>query len=236
MKAAEERWEKQWRPTICGRDSEAWDTVWGELTDGFPEVNVPAGTVLYEQGDPADEVIFLHHGTVWVESCHKNGKKRVIYALFNGLTVGEEECMFGGDREFRAVCNTECRISRIPAEEFRRRVEGSHALAVKLLQASARKGQVLCNLLTRDSFLDVEERIARFLVSQAEYYGEPENGGMRLTVRITQQELADFLGISRVAVSQSLSELREKGILDKRGRYLLIRDVPALQELSAGRL
>lgn len=235
MNIAEERWEKRWRPVACGLDNREWDTVWEELTGDRPAVSVSRGTVLYEQGDSADDVIFLHRGQVQLECCHKNGKKRVVYQLFDGITVGEDECMFGDVREFRAVCSTECQISRIPAEEFRRSVERSHALALKLFQVAARKGQVLRSLLARDSFLDVEERVARFLMSQAEYYGQPEDGGVRINVRITQQELADFLGISRVAVSQCLSELRQKGILYKRGRYLLIRDLPALRELSTGR-
>jgi len=217
-----ERWEKRWKPAADVLSSTAWAAVWDELTDGFPECTVPRGTVLYDQGDPADKVVFLHKGRVQLECYHSSGKKRVVYALFDGLTVGEEECIFGGPREFRAVCDTECQISCIPAEEFRRRVEHSHALAIKLFQISARKSQVLVRLLAQDSFLDVGERVARFLVNQTNYYGQPKDGGIQITVRITHQELADFLGTSRVAVSQCLRELEQQGLLEKReGRFFL---------------
>ncbi len=229
MDATEKRWEKRWRPETGGLDSAAWESVWDELTGGHPKRTVPRGTVLYEQGDPADTVIFLHCGQVQMECCHSSGKKRVAYTLFDGLPVGEEECMFGGPREFRAVCNTECQISSIPAEEFRRRVEQSHALAIKLFQMSARKTQVLCRLLVRDSFLDVGERAASFLIGRAKYYGRPEDGGVQITTRITHQELADHLGTSRVAVSQCLRELELRGLLEKRKGLFFLPDPEALK-------
>lgn len=233
MGTGQERWEKQWRPAAPGMKGPAWENVWDELTGGFRTADVPKGTVLYEQGGPAEEVIFLHRGQVQLECCHSSGKKRVVYALFDGLTVGEDECMFGGPRAFRAVCNTPCRITRIPAQEFRRRVEHSHALALKLFQLAARRAQMLSQLLVRDSFLDAGKRVARFLVSQAEYYGKPEDGGLCLTVRLTHQQLADFLGISRVAVSQCVRELEKQGLLERREGRFFLPNPAALREWSS---
>ena len=50
------RWEKQWIPEhLSAVGNEPWDTVWDRLTDGFRPETVPAGTVFYQQGDPARE-------------------------------------------------------------------------------------------------------------------------------------------------------------------------------------
>ena len=57
------RWEKQWIPEhLSAVGNEPWDTVWDRLTDGFRPETVPAGTVFYQQGDPARQVIFLQTG------------------------------------------------------------------------------------------------------------------------------------------------------------------------------
>ena len=90
-----------------------------------------------------------------MECIHSSGKKRVLCLLFEGIPVGEDECLFGGPREYRAVAATACQIFRIPAEVFKRRAEASPALALKLFQISARKSQVLGRMLIRDSFLSV---------------------------------------------------------------------------------
>lgn len=65
------RWEKQWIPEhLSAVGNEPWDTVWDRLTDGFRPETVPAGTVFYQQGDPAREVIFLQTGQIRVVMGH----------------------------------------------------------------------------------------------------------------------------------------------------------------------
>jgi len=83
------------------------------------------------------------------------------------------------------------------------------------------------------SFLDAGKRVARFLVSQAEYYGRPEDGGLCLTVRLTHQQLADFLGISRVAVSQCVRGLEKQGLMEKREGRFFLPNPAALREWSS---
>lgn len=165
-----------------------------------------------------------------MECVHSDGKKRVLYLLFDGIVVGEDECIYGGVREFRAVAASECRIFRIPAEVFKRRVEASPALALKLFQVSARKSQVLSRVLVRDSFLSVQGRVIQFLLSLAERNGVQEEEGIRLTIRLTHQEAADFLGISRVAVSQCFQTLAKAGLLlRKREHCYILPDRAALE-------
>ena len=224
------RWEKQWIPEhLSAVGNEPWDTVWDRLTDGFRPETVPAGTVFYQQGDPAREVIFLQTGQIRVECIHSSGKKRVLCLLFEGIPVGEDECLFGGPREYRAVAVTACQIFRIPAEVVKRRAEASPALALKLFQISARKSQVLGRMLIRDSFLSVRGRVIQFLLSVSEPYGTEEGAGVRLTIRLTHQEVADFLGISRVVVSQCFQSLSREGLLKKTRQHYLLPDRAALE-------
>ena len=157
------------------------------------------------------------------------GKKRVLCLLFEGIPVGEDECLFGGPREYRAVAVTACQIFRIPAEVFKRRAEASPALALKLFQISARKSQVLGRMLIRDSFLSVRGRVIQFLLSVSEPYGTEEGAGVRLTIRLTHQEVADFLGISRVVVSQCFQSLSREGLLKKTRQHYLLPDRAALE-------
>ena len=182
------RWEKQWIPEhLSAVGNEPWDTVWDRLTDGFRPETVPAGTVFYQQGEPAREVSFLQTGQIRGECIHSSGKKRVLCLLFEGIPVGEDECLFGGPRE------------------------------------------VLGRMLIRDSFLSVRGRVIQFLLSVSEPYGTEEGAGVRLTIRLTHQEVADFLGISRVVVSQCFQSLNREGLLKKTRQHYLIPDRAALE-------
>ena len=110
------RWEKQWIPEhLSAVGNEPWDTVWDRLTDGFRPETVPAGTVFYQQGDPAREVIFLQTGQIRVECIHSSGKKRVLCLLLREFPWERTSACSGGPREYRAVAVTACQIFRIPA-------------------------------------------------------------------------------------------------------------------------
>ena len=83
-------------------------------------------------------------------------------------------------------------------------------------------------MLVRDSFLSVQGRVIQFLLSLAERNGVQEEG-IRLTIRLTHQEAADFLGISRVAVSQCFQTLAKAGLLRKREHCYILPDRAALE-------
>lgn len=209
--------------TACGLD-------WSELTRDFPPETVPKGTVLYWQGGPADELFLILSGRAQLECCHSDGKKRTIYVISSGVTVGEAGCLFHGTRDYQAITITECQICRVPAPEFRRRVEQSTALAMNVLYIAARKGQILAHLLVSDGFLDLRARLLQTLLYLAEQYGTETPEGVLLSIRFTHQDIADLLGTSRVAISQSFQELARKGFIQKQGRFYLLAP---RQELEA---
>ena len=55
---------------------------------------------------------------------------------------------------------------------------------------------------------------------------QPANSG--LVIEMTQEDLADILGISRVHITRELTELRRMGILTTMRGRLTITDFPAL--------
>ena len=80
-----------------------------------------------------------------------------------------------------------------------------------------------------DCFVRVRGRVVEFLRSVSEPYGTEEGAGVRLTIRLTHQEVADFLGISRVVVSQCFQSLSREGLLKKTRQHYLLPDRAALE-------
>lgn len=55
---------------------------------------------------------------------------------------------------------------------------------------------------------------------------QPSNSG--LIIEMTQEDIADILGMSRVQITRELTELRNLGILATTRGKLIITDLPAL--------
>lgn len=204
---------------------------WSELTAGLSPEVLPKGGILYRQGSASDEMFLIVEGRARLECCHSSGKNRAIYIVSDGVTIGEAGAMFGGAHDFQAVAVSRCTLYRVPAPLFRQRVEASPALAIQVLQIAARKGQILATLLTQDSFLGVQERLAGALLWLAGQYGAPRSEGTLINLRFTHQEMADLLGVSRVSVSQCLQEFTRRELIKKYGRFYLISDPQGLEHM-----
>jgi CRP/FNR family cyclic AMP-dependent transcriptional regulator len=72
-------------------------------------------------------------------------------------------------------------------------------------------------------------RVARRLVELTDRYGEPVEGGMRITLPISQTELASWVGISRKAVSNTLQVLRRRGWIQTGRKTIIVKDLDALR-------
>ncbi len=80
---------------------------------------------------------------------------------------------------------------------------------------------------------DVTARIAGRLVELAQTTGAPDERGVRITLPLSQDELAAWSGASREAVARSPTLLRELGWIETRAARPEIRvlDVDALRGL-----
>ncbi len=67
-----------------------------------------------------------------------------------------------------------------------------------------------------------------FSYNLANQYGKKLPNATMIDLIITQQELADMIGSSRVMVIQALNELKEAKIVDRTNRYYILKDDPCL--------
>jgi CRP/FNR family transcriptional regulator, cyclic AMP receptor protein len=75
-------------------------------------------------------------------------------------------------------------------------------------------------------------RVARRLVELAERFGEPHDGGVRITLGISQEELAGFAGASREATSKALHDLREMSLIETERRHITVRSLDELRRIA----
>jgi CRP/FNR family transcriptional regulator/CRP/FNR family cyclic AMP-dependent transcriptional regulator len=78
--------------------------------------------------------------------------------------------------------------------------------------------------------LDVPGRIAKKLLELADSHGQTTPDGVQISLPLTQQELADMIGATRVAVNQALSWFRGQGILTTDRQGITLRQPEKLRQ------
>lgn len=90
----------------------------------------------------------------------------------------------------------------------------SDCLLAQVFQNSA------CNALHT-----IRQRVAKYILAGLARTGETE-------FRMTQEQLADMLGVGRTFISRVLGWMRQEGIIETRRGFLIIRNLPALRAMS----
>ena len=83
--------------------------------------------------------------------------------------------------------------------------------------------------VTSMSFKDARMRLATFVLSLVSA-GEAEPArSCSLNLPLTSQEIAEILELSPETVSRTWHALRQEGLIEKRGRHLVIQNLRALE-------
>ena len=72
-------------------------------------------------------------------------------------------------------------------------------------------------------------RVASRLLELAERFGRPSNGGVSISLPLSQQELAGWVGCSREAVSKALHSLRDRHLIQTQRRAITVLDMEGLR-------
>ena len=82
---------------------------------------------------------------------------------------------------------------------------------------------------------DIAARVAGRLVELADRFGEAVPDGVRISVPLSQDELAGWVGASREAVAKALRVLRDRGLVTTGRRTMTVLDLDGLRGRARGR-
>lgn len=192
---------------------------------------VPAGTNLITADQPGEVVYLLVEGTVKILAEQPDTREVILAFLGAGDTVGEMSLVDSAGRSANVLTIGECTfywMNRTAFQECLQLPEFSNNL-VRLLCARLRLANEQIQSL---SSLDVAGRVARQLLAFAERYGQPEEAGTRISLRLTQSDLAQLVGASRERVNQIMVDLRQKGLIAlEPGQQVVVRDPAGLARI-----
>lgn len=182
-------------------------------------------TVLSEAGSALRHVYFPHHGTVSITVGLTEGQNIEVAMLGRDSIVGGGAALADGIAASDAIVLFSGTASAVEIPAFRNMAAGSgpfRSLVVRHEQALLARAQqsLLCNTLH-----SVEARLARWLL-RARDLSDTE------TLALTQETLAQMMGVRRNAVSLVAHALQRAGIIRYSRGQIEITDLRALEATS----
>ena len=204
-----------------------------ELAKHAIEVPFQKGQFIFREGDPADWFHIVKQGNVKCVKSNPEGREVTLKVLMPGdLFCCEASALSGESHPGCAQSMEEGTVLKIHRKTMFEVIQRNPEAAVSIinyLSHRLRESQENAKAFALDR---AEQRVAALLVNLAERSGIQEGNGIRISVRLTHQDLADMAGLTKETTSRILSRFKKDSLIAGNGKQLLILHLPRLQEMA----
>jgi len=194
----------------------------------------PKGVMLFVEGQPTRGLYIMCSGEAKLYVNSAEGQSLTLRVVEHGEVLGLSSLI--GDERYPVTAETLCpsQVSFIPRLEFLQfmRANADVALHVaKHLSMELSKAWKQTRMLALAP--DTHSKLTQFLLEWAEKHGQSTADGLRITLHMTHEEIAQSIGTSRESVSRILSDWKHRGVIRVNGGTLTITNPLELQATNA---
>jgi CRP-like cAMP-binding protein len=193
---------------------------WSVLETSHKPQMYETGAMVYWQGSRADAFYYLKSGGVRVFLVSENGAEKTLNMLKPGQIFGEAAFFDGLPRVSSAKTTRRSAIIPVTHRSLLECIRREPQLAMHLLTYLSQTIRLLSAQVDTVTFQQADERLARLLLNLS------ADGA---NVRITHEDLAARVGVSRVTVSRILAEFARRGWVETSYREILVTNGNAIR-------
>lgn len=174
---------------------------------------VQARQVIIEQGSTGHEMYALLHGRMKVARHTEDGREIILAILEAGDVFGELAMLDGGPRTATVETLEPCELMVFRREAVIGFLENHPTVMRQLIQDLCARLRSADEMVQDTLFLPIASRLGKALKSLAAQHGDAGPDGVRIDLKLTQQEVANLIGTSRESVNKQLNAWHDAGLI-----------------------
>lgn len=214
------------RNSICFSE----DTL-TKLSEIMYEYKIQAGSHLFMEGDDANKLFYLKKGRVNLTKSAADGKEFVLYIYQEGDFFGQFDPYLNSKQSFSSKALEDCVLGTIQKSDLEVLLWQHGDLAIEFM-----KWMGLMHRMTQTKFQDLmlygkTGALCSTLIRLTNSYGVPHEEGTLISEKLTNSELADYIGSARESVNRMLSDLRKDNVIAVEEGHIVIKDIDYLRSV-----
>jgi len=188
----------------------------------FSVRRVNKGEDIVFKDDEGTDMFIVLDGQVKVSLMGKEGEEFILSTLKKGDFFGEMSLIDGRSRSANVTAEEDTLLAILRREHLLNTMKADPAIAFDMLTSLVERLRRADDMIETLVFLDVNERIIRFLIDRAREHGNRDERGFYRVRRCTHQEIASNIGSSREAVTKAMKVLSHRGLVIQEDQYFII--------------
>ncbi len=191
------------------------------------------GAVVAREGDPASSLAVVARGSASIFHLAADGRRLAFETMGPGEPILAVAALAGGRYPASAEAAADLVLAWLPREALFELIAAEPPVARDLVTELAARVVRLTGTMQALS-LDVPSRLAGWLFQRTLTGVRRTAEGLEFDLGMPKAELAQTLGTVPETLSRALARLRGEGLIETRGRTVVVRDVGGLARRGAG--
>ena len=187
---------------------------------------------LFHKGDQGSQVYVVCSGRLKILTTSRLGTCVVFNTVGPGEVIGELALISGTPRSATVIAVEPCVLLVIERRDFLAFLRSRPEAAIRLLVILADRLRGVNEMVEDTLFLNVSPRLAKKLTSYAERYGKRTSSGVRIDLKLSQEEWGDLVGTTRESINKQLRSWASEGVLSLDRGYVVIHQIEGLERIA----
>ncbi|WP_426955504.1 Crp/Fnr family transcriptional regulator [Muricoccus radiodurans] len=185
---------------------------------------------IVQRGDRPEHIHVVLSGMACCYRLLQDGGRQIVAFLLPGDLC---DLQFTGRMEYSVATLNTCEVALLSREAFQELAQRRGALALALLRVNAIEASTLREWLVAMGHGPAERQMAHlFCELHARFSSLGLTNTRSCSLPLTQNDLADTLGLSLVHANRTIMQLRNRGLITWKGGVLTILDLEALRNFA----
>jgi CRP-like cAMP-binding protein len=187
--------------------------------------------LIVREGEPGEAFYVILAGTVTIVRTANDGRETILSILKDRDFFGEMSVFDLSVRSASVRAMSNVVLGVIEREPFLALIDRTPGIGRLLVIALSERLRAANALITSTTSQDIRSRLAMLLLNLVQSFGEPFEGGTRISLRLTNQELANMIGTTRETVNRTLNRFWDEHLIDMRTTHIVLTDPEKLRAL-----
>lgn len=187
------------------------------------------GEIIFFEDNNDRNLYILVEGRVMLTIFSPDGKEKVLTILQVGDIFGDMSLFDQDTHLITAEVIAEARLIIISFADLETIIRQEPGVAIKIIEALAKKTRLLTGQIRELVFQDAEGRLASLFLRFIEDFGVEVKSGKMIDIVLTHQDIANLIGSSRVTVTKLMNQFMDEGLIKIYKRKIIIKDMEKLK-------
>lgn len=195
-----------------------------------------AEEMLIASGDLVHSLGVVIEGTLHASLSNVVGKRHIV-GYFGPVQVINLVPILDGQRCVHDIsAHQDAVVLNIPRDVFLDLLDQDPVFARAVMRVLCLRSRALYESASDNVLRALRARCARILLSLMASHGETQSAAVSITLKLSQDELADMLGRTRQSVNRELKQLERDGVIAMRYSHFIVLDAQALRDVVANEI